>query len=102
MRRLLTTLAAAAVLTTTPATAQTLLDEGVCGKREEVTGRLEAKFGEFQKGAGVVSNNRVLELWQSKKTGSWTVLMTRTDGRTCIIAAGNHWRDQKLTEGDPT
>lgn len=99
--RLLTTLVAV-ILTAAPALAQPVLPQAVCGTREEVTTKLEAAFGELQKGAGVVSERRVLELWQSSSTGSWTVLMTQTDGQTCIIAAGNHWRDGDPEIGDPT
>lgn len=84
------------------AQSQPVLPHSVCGTRAEVTDKLEATFGELQKGAGVVSDRRVLELWQSTETGSWTLLMTQTDGQTCIIAAGNHWRDSKGILGDPT
>lgn len=106
MRGLRTTLFGAAVLATSSAQAfaqgPSMLPHSVCGTRAEVTTKLEATFGELQKGAGIVSDRRVMELWQSTETGSWTLLMTQTDGQTCIIAAGNHWRDSKGTLGDPT
>lgn len=100
MRGLLTILVGASALASIPAQAQMMLPQQVCGTRAEVTTKLEATFGEFQKGAGMVSEQRVLELWESKETGSWTLLMTQTDGQTCIIAAGNHWRERE--SGSPT
>ena len=86
----------AVVLIGGPAFAQ----QGVtCGDREFVTAKLEAKYGEIQQGAGLVSADKVLELWSSAE-GSWTILMTRSDGLTCIMAAGNYWRDRQNGAGD--
>lgn len=106
MRGLFTGLSIAAATMIVPlqavAQAQPMMPQSVCGTRAEVTTKLEATFGELQKGAGMVSDRRVMELWQSRETGSWTLLMTQTDGQTCIIAAGKHWRDRPALQGDPT
>lgn len=84
-----------------PAYAQSLAEQATCGDREELTSKLTRKFGEMQQGTGLVSQNRVLELWRSGD-GSWTVLMTRPDGKTCILAAGSFWRDFDPGQpGDP-
>lgn len=91
----------AAVLTAPAAYAERSLEDATCGERATVTQELERSFGELQKGTGLVSSNRVLELWQSDD-GSWTILMTRPDGVTCIMAAGEFWRKTpEGTSGDP-
>lgn len=91
-----------AFLVVTPASAQTALDAATCSDRDSVISKLEARFGEAQSGTGIVSENRVLELWQSPETGSWTILMTTADGTTCIVAAGSEWAPRELKAGDPT
>lgn len=48
---------------------------------------LENKFSEVRAATGVVNHNHVMELWASK-TGSWSVLITNTNGITCMIASG--------------
>lgn len=101
MKRILITLTACAALLGTTANAQGFLQDATCGDRDEVTKKLERKFGELQRGTGVISSNQILELWQSSE-GSWTILMTRPDGRTCIMAAGDFWRKTpEGTSGDP-
>lgn len=101
MRRLL--IGAVSALTMAQvAHAQDGAQQAICGTRADVVEKLSGKFGELQQGAGLVNKNRILELWRSEKTGSWTILMTRADGKTCILAAGNHWKDQDLIPGDPT
>ena len=74
-----------------------------CGEREAMVQRLERGFGEVQKGAGLVSAAHLLEVWRSDKTGTWTILMTDADGRSCVIAVGEAWRDIEadLVKGDP-
>lgn len=84
-----------------PALAETFPADLTCGERHVVTERLEIRFGEIQQGTGMVSTDRVLELWRSKE-GSWTILMTRPDGQTCIMAAGDAWDDKDAIPGDPT
>jgi hypothetical protein len=101
MQRLLIGAVCAAMMAPA-AYAQGSADRSVCGVRADVVEKLSGKFGELQQGAGLVNKNRVLELWHSAKTGSWTILMTRADGKTCIMAAGLHWKDQELVPGDPT
>lgn len=101
MKCLLIPLAASAILMTGSASAQSFLQDATCGQRDDVTQKLERKFGELQRGTGVISANQILELWQSND-GSWTILMTRADGVTCIMAAGDFWRKTPQgTSGDP-
>ncbi|MBL4750715.1 MAG: hypothetical protein JKX71_09090 [Amylibacter sp.] len=66
-----------------PAQAQTL-----CNKRSNVVLQLSEKYGEVSNGAGVQSATQVIELWSSQKTGSWTIIASRADGISCILATG--------------
>jgi hypothetical protein len=75
-----------------------------CGERESVVAKLGENFGEVRRGGGVAGASAVFELWASDKTGSWTILMTDTDGMSCVVATGEGWQDEPgalSPEGEP-
>ena len=77
-------------LLTTPAAA-----EGRnCGPREMVVERLADRLGETRRGIGLATQNRVVEVFASDATGTWTVTVTLANGQTCLIAAGQDWEDR--------
>lgn len=91
------TLAAALVLGTTAAavtstTGSSSTQAMACGTRDEMTDQLRRTFGEAQTGLGLISAAQVLEVWSSEETGTWTILMTDSDGQTCMVAAGEAWK----------
>lgn len=92
-----TTLAAAAAALATipalPAAAQTN-----CAPRDVVTERLAADYGEMFEGGGLQGTQAVFEVWISREEGTWTILMTRADGMSCIMAAGTDWREALASE----
>jgi hypothetical protein len=86
------------------ALAQSLGGAVACGERESMVQRLERAFGEVQKGAGLVNAGQLVEVWRSDETGTWTILMTDPEGMSCIVAAGEGWRDideKLIAKGDP-
>jgi hypothetical protein len=102
--RLAAATAAIGVLASSGSPAQSLRGPLACGERGDMVQRLERTFGEVQKGAGLVSAAQLLEVWGSDETGTWTVLMTDAQGWSCVVAAGEAWRDieAELAKGDPT
>ncbi|MTH97401.1 MULTISPECIES: hypothetical protein [Alphaproteobacteria] len=62
-----------------------------CAQRDDVIAKLqnsyseELTFGGLQKSRGAQS---VMEVWSSKETGTYTVLLTQANGISCIVAAG--------------
>lgn len=91
-----------AVAVAPPAKAQ---QAASCGDREKIVDVLQKKHGEAPIGAGLAGETAVVELWSSEKTGTWTLLITRTDGVACLLAAGDAWMEdhRKLAVlGDPT
>lgn len=75
----------AAVLAASPALAQS-----VCSTRTEFIDQLAHRFAENPVAMGLASNGGVVEVLASEK-GSWTLLVTMPDGRSCVIAAGENW-----------
>ncbi len=78
-------------LSAMPATAQQGM---LCGLRNDIGQMLVQRFGETPQAGGVVGD-RIVELLVSQ-TGSWTILITSTDGRSCIVTGGESWSDQPL------
>lgn len=59
-----------------------------CAKRDQVVERLASKYGEVRQSIGLAPNNGVFEVYASKDTGSWTILVTGTNGVACLVASG--------------
>ena len=66
-----------------------------CAQHNQIVGLLEKKYSENRIAMGTVNDDRFMQLFVSPQ-GSWTILVTKTDGVACIVAAGNNW--EKLPE----
>lgn len=74
-----------------------------CALRDQVVELLTGRFGETQRSIGVASNNSVVEIWASEKTGTWTLIVTLPSGISCAVASGQSWMDVTVSsapEGD--
>jgi len=81
-----------AAATAPPALAQQV----ACGPREKIVERLAGQFSEQLAGAGLQSERQYVEIWAAPEGGTFTVLVTRADGLSCIVAAGRHWHQRRL------
>ncbi len=90
--------AAALVITTSSINAQARM----CGKRASLIKVLSEKYKETPRALGLTSAKMAMEIYASK-SGTWTVMMTMTNGTTCIMAAGKSWQElPKVLEGSQT
>ncbi len=81
---------------TGPASAQQ-----ACATHADATKRLEKQFDERVVGRGLASaGKRMLELFVSEK-GSWTVVVSEPNGRSCVLESGEIWQQLPLLIGDP-
>lgn len=72
-----------------------------CGKRASMIKVLIEKYKETPRALGLSSANKIaMEIYASEK-GSWTVMMTLTNGTTCIMAAGHSWQEGPKVDKDP-
>jgi hypothetical protein len=76
----LTTLAA-------PAMAQQQMP---CAERSALVGELKEKYKETSQGLGMTGNGAVMELMTSEG-GSWSLVVTMPNGKSCLIATGSGW-----------
>jgi len=87
LRRKLLTVGAilTAAVVATPATAQM-----VCGKHADIAKRLESGYQEVRTGIGLAGNGGLIELYTSEK-GTFTIVLTRPNGLSCLMAVGENW-----------
>ncbi|MEM1064347.1 MAG: hypothetical protein AAF771_08145 [Pseudomonadota bacterium] len=88
MRRLITAVTTAAVLMPMAGHAQQF-----CAERAKITDRLKTGYGESYTGGGLRNAESVFEVWASEEKGTWTILMTMANGRSCVMASGTNWRE---------
>lgn len=65
-----------------------------CGMRDHVVDRLQSQYSEQLTAGGLQgaqNTEAVIEVWASPETGTFTVMQTRPNGMTCIVAAGTDW-----------
>jgi len=63
-----------------------------CAGHDSITGKLSSKYDEQRSGMGLVGSSGMVELFTAD-SGTWTIVVTQTDGTSCIVAAGNSWAD---------
>ncbi len=80
-------LVAVATALALPAAAQT-----VCGERGKFIDGLSNNFKEAPAAIGLASNGNVLEVLTSIG-GTWTIIVTRPGGVSCVVASGEAWED---------
>jgi len=64
----------------------------VCGERDKLLGQLARGNSEVPVAMGLATNGAVLEVLVAK-SGSWTVIVTRPSGMSCVVATGEAWTD---------
>jgi hypothetical protein len=101
MTRLSKSALLSAVMTVAGATAGQAQDSGACMWHEDAVAELKQTYGEEKVGLGLgPSGSAVFELFLAE-TGTWTLLVTRTDGISCVAASGDNWMTSPLLAGDP-
>ena len=68
-----------------------------CGTRDSIVTQLKANFQESHRASGLESDTKMIEIWTSEASGSWTILVTKASGVSCIAAAGKNWLDMPAT-----
>ena len=69
--------------------ATPLLAQPPCAPRTLIIEKLERQFGEAPRSIGLTANGRMIEVFSSAESGTWTILMTRADGTSCLMASGS-------------
>ncbi len=62
---------------------------GVCADREATKRLLAQRYDEQQVASGVTRSGGLFELFADRTGANWSVLLTRPNGLTCIVALGS-------------
>lgn len=73
-------------LATRPAQAQS-----IDLPRAEVVEQLDTRYAETQAAVGVTDEGGVIEVFTTNDGSTWTLVLTKTDGTSRVIAAGETW-----------
>ena len=92
---MLRVIALAVTLLSFPAAAQT-----VCSERSSFLDQLSERYSETPVALGLVSDGNVLEILASK-VGTWTIIVTRPTGTSCVVATGQAWQDLPIVTAGP-
>ncbi len=73
-----------------PAAAQTTA-QTACTPRSEVAKRLAGDYAEAPVAAGPASSGAVIEVFTSRDGSTWTIVLTRPECTSCLVATGEAW-----------
>lgn len=64
-----------------------------CGARDAVIERLAERYGESRQSIGMAPEGRVVEVFASLESGTWTITVTMPNGMTCLVASGQSYEN---------
>ncbi len=84
----------AALIFGTVAIGPPVLAQTACMPRDRMVDSLNSRFSETLAGGGLQTEHRLIEVWRSAESGSFTIILTRPDGMSCVLASGQNWHDK--------
>ncbi|TIL44904.1 MAG: hypothetical protein E5Y86_14580 [Mesorhizobium sp.] len=63
-----------------------------CVEHRDLVAHLSEQFQERQFAFGLIGQIAIMEVYVAD-SGSWTIIVTDVAGRSCIVAAGEHWEN---------
>jgi len=78
--------------------AGSAMAQTACGDRDKIVGQLASKYKETHRASGLETDTKMVEIWTSEASGSWTILITQANGQTCVAAAGKNWLDMPASD----
>ena len=63
-----------------------------CSPRSDVVGHLAKKYGEAPVALGVTNKGGLVEVLTTGDGTTWTIIVSRPNGTSCMVAAGEGWR----------
>jgi hypothetical protein len=65
-----------------------------CGPHTDVIKALGDRFHETQSATALTSAGTLLEVLTANDGATWTIIVSRPDGLSCVVAAGQNWQDK--------
>ena len=64
----------------------------VCALHDAIAQGLESGWGETQAALGINSAGALVEVFVSADHTTWSIVVTRPDGWSCIVTVGRDWQ----------
>ena len=64
----------------------------ICAPSEQMMTRLSGRMGSERIATGLRSPEELVEIWTDAQ-GDWTMVITYSTGKSCIVAMGEHWTE---------
>jgi hypothetical protein len=71
----------------------------MCGSREQALASLQSKYSEKPVAFGLSQGSHTLTVITASSKGTWTELVIKPDGQTCVVDSGEGWQ-MNAVEGD--
>ena len=84
-------LAVMVMLSSEQAAAQNAVQQIHNFSRDEIVTQLGDRYKETPVAGGIAANGNILEVFSSADGLSWTIIVTRPDGTSSVIAEGEGW-----------
>lgn len=91
----ITLMAAAMILTASGAAAQTPMS---CSHHSKVVGQFAASYQEVPVAGGLTEDGRLIEVLSSDEGKTWTIIISKPNGETCVMMAGEGWKKLKFSD----
>ena len=79
-------------------TAATVKAQQVCMPHDEFRVEQQRNFSEAPVAIAIANNGALIELYAKRDKSSWTLVMTRPGGHSCVLVAGEEWNDRQKQE----
>ncbi len=79
-------------------TAATVKAQPVCMPHDDFRVELQRNFSEAPVAIAIANNGALIELYAKRDRSSWTLMMTRPGGTSCVLTAGEDWNDLRKRE----
>ena len=76
----------------------TVKAQSVCMPHDDFRVELHKNFLEAPVAIAVANNGALIELYAKRDKSSWTLVMTRPGGLSCVLVAGEEWNDLRKRE----
>jgi hypothetical protein len=72
-----------------------------CRAHADIKQLLTQQFAEMPTAIGLQANGDLIQVFAAKDGTTWTIVTTRPDGVSCIVALGQHWEALPVASHDP-
>jgi hypothetical protein len=66
-----------------------------CGPRTALLDQLAKQYKEAPAAVGLANGGALVEVLTSEDGATWTIVVSRPDGTSCLVAAGQEWQALK-------